>query len=447
VIRSNQADAMNSSPATATLERAYPVAAPDLPKELRPKRKRRRLWLALVLLLAAAGGAYALWQYWLAPAPAAILLATQPVTRGDIEVTVTAAGTLEARTSVEVGAQVSGLLEAVNVEIGSVVEAGSLLAEIDDAVYQADLEADRAGYANLEAQLEERKAQLTLAEQDLARQQNLRTDNVVSQSTLEAAEAALVSAEAGVKSIEAQMREASSRLASDEATLGYTKIYAPIAGTIVDQDIVEGQTISANNSAPTVLTIADLSTMTVRAEVSEADIGKIAPGMEVYFTLLGSDTRRWTATVRQVLPTPEVSDGVVLYPVLFDVENADGRLMIGMSAQVFFVVGSADDALLVPSAAVAQLRGPNGPARSVVRVQGDDGMVTPRPVEVGITDRVSTEIVSGLSEGEKVVIPSAAATANGAAAAGAPAGAVRIGPGGAGGGGGVRLMGPPGFGG
>jgi macrolide-specific efflux system membrane fusion protein len=438
---------MNLSPAPATLERAQPVTPLALPKELRPRKRRRRLWLTLVLLLAVAGGAYAVWRYQFAPAPVAVQIATQPVARGDIEVTVTAAGTLEARTSVEVGAQVSGLLEAVDVEIGDVVAAGTLLAEIDDAVYEADLEADRAGYANLEAQLEERQAQLTLARQDLARQQNLRTDNVVSQSTLETAEATLVSAEAGVKSIEAQMREASSRLASDEATLGYTKIYAPIAGTIVDQSVVEGQTISANNSAPTILTIADLSTMTVRAEVSEADIGKIAPGMEVYFTLLGSDTRRWTATVRQVLPTPEVSDGVVLYPVLFDVDNADGRLMIGMSAQVFFVVGSATDALLVPSAAVAQLRGPNGPARSVVRVQGEDGTVSPRPVEVGITDRVSTEIVSGLGEGEKVVIPSAAPAANGAAAPGAGAGAVRIGPGGAGGGGGVRIMGPAGFGG
>jgi membrane fusion protein, macrolide-specific efflux system len=337
-----------------------------------------------------------------------------------------------------VGAQVSGLLEAVNVEIGTVVEAGALLAEIDDAIYQADLEADRAGYANLEAQLEERKAQLTLAEQDLARQQNLRTDNVVSQSTLESAEAALVSAEAGVKSIEAQMRESQSRLASDEATLGYTKIYAPIAGTIVDQDLVEGQTISANNSAPTILTIADLSTMTVRAEVSEADIGKITPGMDVYFTLLGNDTRRWTATVRQILPTPKISDGVVLYPVLFDVANADGRLMIGMSAQVFFVVGSASDTLLVPSAAVAQLRGPNGQGRSIVRVQGADGTVAPRPVEVGITDRVSTQILSGLSEGEKVVTGSATPPAG--------AGAARVaGPPGPGGG--IRIAGPAGFGG
>lgn len=431
---------MNSSLAPETLERAEPVAPLVLPKGLRPKRKRRRLLIGLVLLLAVAAGAYAVWRTQFAATPAAVQLTTQAVTTGDIEVTVTAAGTLEARTSVEVGAQVSGILESLDVEIGAVVEAGALLAEIDDALYEAALEADRAGYANLEAQLEERQAQLTLARQDLARQQSLRPDNVVSQSTLESAEAALVSAESGVKSIEAQMREAESRLASDEATLGYTKIYAPIAGTIVDRSVVEGQTISANNSAPTLLTIADLSTMTVRAEVSEADIARITPGMEVYFTLLGSETRRWTATVRQVLPTPEVSDGVVLYPVLFDVANDDGRLMIGMSAQVFFVVASAKDTLLVPSAAVATVRGPNGQGGSVVRVEGADGTVTPRPVEVGITDRVSTEIVSGLSAGEKVVIPTAAPTANASAPSGFPAG-----PGGPPGGGGIRIqMGPGG---
>src|SRR3546814_869637 len=173
-----------------------------------------------------------------------------------------------------------------------------------------------------------------------------------SEDALQTAEAALRSATAQVAAIEAQVRQTESTLRGDEANLGYTKIYAPIAGTVVSQSAQQGQTLNANQQAPIIVQIADLSTMTVQAQVSEADIGKLRVGMEAYFTTLGAPDRRRTGTLRQILPTPEVVNNVVLYDALFDVPNPTGDLMTQMTAQVFFVSAAARDVMLVPVAAL-----------------------------------------------------------------------------------------------
>ena len=143
-----------------------------------------------------------------------------------------------------------------------------------------------------------------------------------------------------------------STLRGDEANLGYTKIYAPIAGTVVSQAAKQGQTLNANQQAPIVMRIADLSTMTVQAQVSEADVPKLRVGMDVYFTTLGGDNRRFYGKLRQIPPTPTVVNNVVLYDALFDVANPNQALMTQMTAQVFFVAASAKDAVLVPLAAL-----------------------------------------------------------------------------------------------
>lgn len=327
-------------------------------------------------------------------------------TRGRIEQNITAMATLQPSEYVDVGAQVSGQLKKIHVKPGMAVEQGQLLAEIEATVPQAKVQAGRAQLQSLRAQLAERRAQAKLAEQVHSRQQKLLAARATATETAESADAAFRAAQAQVASIEAQIEQTASTLAADEASLGYTRIYAPISGTVLTLTARQGQTLNTNQQAPIILRVADLSTMTVQAQVSEADVGRLKPGMEAYFTTLGRNDRRWRGTLREILPNPEVLNNVVMYNAQFDVPNEDGVLLPQMSAQVFFVQAAADDVVQVPVAALSGLeRGArNQPvAKAVVRVM-EGGTVVERPVEVGIRNRVSAEIRSGLSVGEQVVV-------------------------------------------
>ncbi|NRP73916.1 Macrolide export protein MacA [Ensifer psoraleae] len=226
-----------------------------------PRRKRRsRRWILAPLMLAAIGAGYHAWsRNGGEPATAMI---TQAVMRGDIENSVTAVGTLDAINSVDAGAQVSGQLKSLHVEIGDKIEANQLVAEIDPATIENRIEIDQAELANLEAQLVSKKAQLVLKQANIERQRNLVATNSVSQSTLDQAVADHAAAAADVDAISAQIRKQKATLAGDKVDLGYTKIYAPVAGTIVANPAKEGQTLNANQTTPTIVTIADLSTIT-----------------------------------------------------------------------------------------------------------------------------------------------------------------------------------------
>ncbi len=393
-----------------------PVAAKDAPAHWR--RFVRPTAIAAVLLLLAAGGYFG-WRAWSGEDTANVAPLTALAQRGNLEDSVTATGTLQPKEFVDVGTQVSGQLKKLHVEVGAVVTAGQLLAEIDPAVYQAKVDGDRAQLLNQQAQLADRQAQLALAQLQLRRQQNLMREDATTADALQSAEAARQSALAQVTSIRAQMQQTQSTLRGDEASLGYTKIHAPIAGTVVSQAAKQGQTMNANQQAPIVMRIANLSTMTVQAQVSEADVPKLKVGMDVYFTTLGGDNRRFHSKLRQIPPTPTVVNNVVLYDALFDVENTDQALMTQMTAQVFFVASSAKDAVLVPIAALrpvgskGRARGARGAAdprtqfaggTALVSVVDADGKAADREVKVGVLNRVSAQIVSGLEPGEKVVI-------------------------------------------
>ena len=339
--------------------------------------------------------------------------------KGDVEELVTALGSLTPLKSVDVGAQVSGQLENLLVQIGDTVEEGQKLAEIEAAVTSARVDAGTAQVASLQAQLAERQSKLVLATSQAGRQERLMADNATSQDAFDSAQAAMRSAEALVTVTEAEIKRAQSTLKADQALLGYSNIFAPMAGTVTAIPAKQGQTLNANQSAPLILTIADLSTMTVSTQVSEADVSRLKIGMNAYFTTLGSGERRWTGKLRQILPTPTVLNNVVLYTALFDVENSGRELMPLMSAQVFFVLAGAYDVVTVPVAAVRYADRGNGrgqgrgdasaPAQGRTRsaevtVVHEDGTQETRNVQVGVTDRVNAEIVSGLSEGESVVV-------------------------------------------
>ncbi len=332
-------------------------------------------------------------------------LATTTVLRGSIKDEISALGTLEPRDYVDVGAQVSGQVQALYVDLGQQIQEGDLLAELDAQVFQARVDSDRAELRRLEASLAEREAQLELARRQFAREGQLLAQRATSREAYEAAEAAVKVAEAQIEGLRAQISQTESSLRANEANLGYTRIFAPMSGTVVSLDVRVGQTLNANQSTPILMRIADLATMTVRAQVSEADVMRLEPGMQAYFTTLGDRTRRWEGTLRQILPTPEVVNDVVLYQALFDVPNDDGRLLTQMTAQVFFVHASAEGVLQLPLTAV-QPTGINaeGQEEGQVLVSTPQGLQE-RKVVLGLRNRVAVEILDGLREGDEVVQP------------------------------------------
>jgi macrolide-specific efflux system membrane fusion protein len=402
-----------------------------------------------------------LWRVLFANNADEVVYTTEPVTRGDIENLVTATGTLQPRDYVDVGAQVSGQLKKLHVEVGSEVKAGDLLAEIDATVYAAKVDATRAQLRNQKAQLLEREAQLKLMEINYRRQKNLMSEDATTTEALETAEANLKSAQAQLNSLQAQIEQTESTLRVEAANLNYARIYAPIDGTVVSITSRQGQTLNTNQMAPTIMRIADLSTMTVQTQVSEADIGKLRVDMPVYFTTLGSQGRRWYSTISRIQPTPEILNNVILYNALFDVPNENRVLMTQMSTQVFFIASQAKSVLLVPMSSVtfAPARGerpqgekpqgemlqgekPQGeranapepteaqraewkkrrdemkgrdemkesgdqtvqrPRPAIVKIMNEDGDIEERKVLIGVTNRVQAQIVEGLKEGESVI--------------------------------------------
>lgn len=397
--------------------------------------------VVIILAVIAGGGWYAFQQIKPEEAPS---YTTTTVSRGDIETSISAAGKVQPKESVDVGAQVSGQLESLLVEAGDVVEAGQLVAQIDATLAETSVEAQRAQLKELRASLRQQQATLKLRQSEAERAQLLFDADAISKADYETAQANLTISESQIDSINASIERQSSSLAADLAELEFTKIYAPVSGTVVSLSASEGQTLNANQTAPTILTIADLTIMTVETDVSEADVLKVEVGQEAYFTTLGNADQKWETSVRQILPTPEVVNDVVLYKALLDVENPEGRLRTEMTTQVFFITGKAENALLVPvtalqgarqrpnrtrpdganagqrptppegSAAAPADRGPPpefrqimaenpGATRDTVLVMGEDGEPRPQPVLVGLKTRTDAEILFGLKEGQTIV--------------------------------------------
>ncbi|MBP6499828.1 MAG: efflux RND transporter periplasmic adaptor subunit, partial [Thauera sp.] len=301
------------------------------PPSRRPTRPNwgRRALLILVPALVA-GGWYA-WPQVFGKRDPLTAYQFSTVQRGDIEDVVTATGTLQPRDYVDVGAQVSGQLRKIHVEVGDTVNAGDLLAEIDPTVYRARVDASRAQLKNLRAQLKDREAQLALAQIQLRRQRALMAEDATTKESLQTAEASAKSAEAQLEAVRAQIEQIESTLRGDEANLQYARILSPMAGTVVSITARQGQTLNTNQQAPVVMRIADLSTMTVQTQVSEADVSRLKLGMDAYFTTLGGSGKRWQGKLEKIEPTPTVTNNVVLYNALFDVLNPDGLLMTQMT--------------------------------------------------------------------------------------------------------------------
>lgn len=428
-----------------------------------PQSKPLKILIIVLIMALVAGLAYKFLQ----PKEAKPEYITAKVSRGDIEETVLATGILQAEQLVSVGAQVSGQVKKMYVKLGEQVKQGQLIAQIDSIRQENDLRNQQAALANLLAQKASRLASLQQAQLAFTRQEQMLAQDATSRAEYESARAAFETAQANIKAIDAQIEQSRLAISTARENVGYTRITAPIDGTVVAIVTEEGQTVNANQSAPTIVKLAQLQTMTIKAQVSEADVMRINQGQPVYFTTLGEPDKKIYARLRAIEPAPDsvatensntaassTSSSAVYYNALFDVPNPDGQLRIDMTAQVYIVLNEAKNVLTIPAAALSST-GAEGrktgrantaskPAagrtdsnqssnsatgngskaaasskianrRAMVRVLDQDGNAVPRQVKVGLNNRITAEIESGLKQGEEVVIADSSDSSNNSA--------------------------------
>ena len=359
-----------------------------------------------VLTLIGAGAGWAYLDHTSQPAETAPQ--TIAVTRATVSSTVLATGLIEATDLVSVGARTSGLIEELAVEVGNDVAQGDLIARIDSLEQQNAVAQAKAELAQIEAEIDSQTAEIRQAELDLERQQGLNAKKLSATSELEAAEATLAMTRAGLQSLEAQQARAEIAVSSAELDLERTKITAPIDGTVVAVVNGEGTTVNASQEAPTIVKLAQLDRMEVKAEISEADVVNVQPGQEVEFTLLGAPDLTYTATLASVEPAPSSikdsdeidTDSAIYYNARFTVDNADRLLRIGMSADVTIFLGRAEDVPTLPLS-LLPAKGRDGLYR--IEVPGDAGSPELREIEIGLKDATRFEILSGLEAGEQVI--------------------------------------------
>ncbi|MEO5796435.1 MAG: efflux RND transporter periplasmic adaptor subunit [Rhodoferax sp.] len=381
-----------------------------------PKNKTLRYALLALALLVLAVAIKLLFF----PAPKKPDFVTATAALVDLEQAVLATGTLQAFKQVSVGAQASGQIKSLKVALGDTVKKGQLVAEIDSLTQQNNLRTAEAALANVQAQLLVQKATLKQAELSYQREKTLLAADASARATFEAADAALQTARAQVGAAQSQITQAQIAVSTARLNLGYTQILAPIDGVVVALVAQEGQTVNANQSTPTILKLARLDTITVKAQISEADVVRVKPGQKVYFTILGAPDKRYTTTLRTVEPAPDsiltdtttatttTSASAIYYNGLLDVPNPEGLLRISMTAQVNIVLSEAKQVLSIPSAALGD-RDRDREGRSTVRVVDNTGQAVPRSVKVGLNNNVNAQILDGLAVGDRVVVGEAAA--------------------------------------
>lgn len=362
-------------------------------------RRDKAIKYAIIGAVALALSAYALYRF-MRTEPLNYMTSSAQVR--DIRQQVFASGKISGKTQVEVGAQVSGQIKKIYVATGDKVKAGDLLAEIDPEIQQNDLRRAQAQERQIKAQIRSKKAQITLYKAENTRQQNLLKTEATSKQAAQKAAADYEMALADLDSLNAQYEQAVVSVADATTNLGYTKIVAPMDGTVYAIPVEEGQTVNANQSTPTILKMADLETMTVEAELSEADVVKVKPPMQARFTILGLPGRYFDAQLLSVDPAPASAattnnnvatstDTAVYYNAQLDVDNQEGLLRIDMTAEVEITVAEAKLAVVVPLAAV-QNEGADGSA-TIYQLK-DGAEVVAQSVKLGIRDDQYVQILS-----------------------------------------------------
>ncbi len=364
--------------------------------------KRRKVWwlLAIVVLALAVWG----WRILNAPLPQ---YQTLVVRKGDLQQSVLATGKLDALKKVDVGAQVSGQLKTLRVEIGDKVKKDQLLGVIDPEQAENQIKEVEATLMELRAQLNQARAERKLSAATLARQQQLAQRQLVSRQDLDTAATDLAVKEAQIGTIEAQVKRNQATLDTAKTNLDYTKILAPMSGEVTQITTLQGQTVIAAQQAPNILTLADLSTMLVKAQVSEADVIHLKSGQKAWFTVLGDPLTRYEGTLKDILPTPEKVNDAIFYYARFEVPNPQGILRLEMTAQVHIQLSEVKNVITIPLSALGEAIGDNRYHVRLLRT----GEVKEREIVIGARNDTDVAVVKGLDEGDEVIIGEGAAGA------------------------------------
>ena len=351
--------------------------------------------VAVLVVALMAGG----WWWTSKSKPAEPQYRTEAVDRGDISAQVSANGTLNPVTLVNVGTQVSGTVLRIEADFNQQVKAGQVLAKLDPALFQAALAQSSANLVNAQAQLK-------LAEANAARTQTLFQQEYVSRQELDKALAAREQAVA-------QVRVARAQVTRDQTNLGFSVIRSPVDGTVINRQVDVGQTVAASFQTPTLFQIGkDLTQMQIDSTVSEADIGQVKVGQPVKFLVDAFPDASYSGEVRQVRLNAKTEQNVVTYNVVVDVANPDLALMPGMTANLRVMVETRRNVLRVPIAALRfrpqadpTAERSSAPRGAAVHVLGADGKPVRVAVKTGISDKAWTEIVSGeLKPGDAVIV-------------------------------------------
>lgn len=406
------------------------------------------LFSAIIILALSFWG----WNYWRETQKQKSAYQTAKVYKGEIVQTVTATGTLQPVTSILVGSQVSGAIKKLFVDYNSVVKQGDILAQIDPSLFQASVEQAKANVASSRANVAKAEAGLLEAKRNWERMQKLYDTGAVSAEQKDNAQTNLEAAQANLEAAKSAVEQARASLYSAQTNLNYTTIRAPISGVVISRNVEAGQTVAASLAAPTLFTIAnDLTKMQVQAAVDEADVGRVQVGYEAYFTVDSFPQKNFQGRVSQIYPSPVVQQNVVTYTTLVDVANDDKLLLPGMTANINIITGKKADTLLVPNAAFrvklepgakeagrafgketpqergkSPLPGKKPAGKSTLWILADKKPVR-KDVETGLSNGQYTEILSGLNEGEEVIVSAAASekSASKAPAAGGQPGGPR----------------------
>ena len=340
---------------------------------------------------------------------------TESVTRGNVEKTVVASGSVESVNEVDVGAQASGKITKLYVKLGQEIKKGEMIADIDSTTQINTLNTKKAALVSYQAQLKAKKTAYDVALSSYNRLSKLYTQKATSLDSLNTAKSTLDNAKAEMEAIEANIKQAEIEVNTAETNVGYTKITAPMDGTVISVPVSEGQTVNANQTTPTIVTIADLSKMKIKPEISESDITKVKAGQEVSFTILSDSQTVYHSVIDSVDPantttsdsssTSSLSSSsssttsAIYYYANVLIDNPDRTLRIGMTTENNIKIANAKDVLLVSNMAIQKRNG-----KSFVNVLNDKNQPEPREVETGVQNDFKTEIKSGLNEGEKVIV-------------------------------------------
>ena len=373
----------------------------------------KKILFGIAILLALGGSAFILYG----KKENALNFRTEKVAAGDIVSTVTATGTVNAVTTVLVGTQVSGTIKDIYVDFNSRVRKGQVIAQIDPATFEAQVEQARANLLSAHANLEKAAASLLDAKRSMERNRELFSKNMVAKSEMNTSETNYESAKAQVSVAKAQISQTEAALRLSEINLRFTKIVSPVDGTVVSRNVDVGQTVAASFQTPTLFNIAqDLTKMQIDSSVAEADIGRILVGQSVEFTVDAYPEITFKGRVSEIRNAPIVVQNVVTYNVVVKVDNRELKLKPGMTANVSVIVSEKKGVLKISNTALRfrpqDVRNKDtSKDKSRDRSSGVWILEEEKPkrvkVTTGISDGSYTELISGdLREGQEVIVES-----------------------------------------